>query len=259
MKTQKRSYEEVTRQETEVFKFHPLNRIVNDHHVKKLKAAMIENFYQFPPIIVNKETKRVIDGQQRLTAFRELVDEELIERYHKIGVQYVNIPEEDELKEIIQTQMLSRSWVLDDFIISHSKYIQDYQKLIDFCKVHVLCNDKGRNKYRYAAAMLKGVGCSKQLIEGTFSLTDEEIEKGDIIHDEILEILKVLEKPMKGNYFEYMSIAWFEVRDLHSFRVWLRGLRRCKNVLLSKPFENKKDWVDIFSKAHIKIDTENIR
>lgn len=251
------TFNKVTRSETNKFGFNALNRKLNHGHVNKLKERMKNDLQSFPAITVNSVTNNVTDGQHRLTAFQRLVDEGQLPADSTIYVMYINKPAEKEMEEIIDANTGSVNWSLDNFIESHSKRNFDYQKLNEFCMSHVLCNDGNKKKYRYGAAMLKGVNCVKSLKDGTFSLTIEEIKKGEIIHDELLEILTILKFQLKGNFVETLSTSWSEVRDFHTFKEWIKELKLKKNALSKKNHDNKKDWDEIFGSLHRSIDLKN--
>ena len=101
---------------------------------------------------------------------------------------------------------------------------------------------------------MKGVACSKQLKEGSFLLTLDDLKRGELVHSELIEIIDTLGKPCKGNYIEYMAVSWCQVRNLHLFKDWLKELRSKKGSLTKKPFSNKQDWDNIFSILHRAID-----
>lgn len=242
------------REFTANFKFNKSNRAINHGHVNRIKAQMKESLGVMPPITVNLTTSNVIDGQHRLKAFQSLVDSGELPADSKLLVMLVEIPEECEKEAIVNANTNSKNWSLDDYIASYARTNDMYQALDDWCSNHTLCVDGVRRKYRYGAAMLKGMACSKELRNGSFVLSDADFERGEEIHAEILEILTTLGRPLKGNYFEYMAVAWAGVRDLHPFKDWYRELKSKKACILRKPYGNMRDWNDIFGMLHIAID-----
>jgi hypothetical protein len=129
--------------------------------------------------------------------------------------------------------------------------------LDEWCSEHSLTLDGNKRKYRYGASILKGRACSKELKDGSFNITEDDLTNGELIHSELIEIIDVLGKPVKGNYIEYMAVSWCQVRALHTFKEWLKEIKTKKNTLVKKPFSNKKDWDQIFSSLHRAIDIKN--
>lgn len=249
----KRFYE-VNREQTKEFSYKDDNRQINHGHLRKIKDQMKESFGVMPPITINEQTKRVIDGQHRLQAFRDLVDSGELPKDATLSVMYISIDEDKEREAIVNANTVSKNWSLDDYVASYSKSNEVYKKLDEWCSTHTLCVDGNKKKYRYAAAMLKGVACSKSLKDGSFTITDDDFERGEIIHTELLEIIGVLDKPLKGSFYEYMAVAWSQVRHFHPFKEWLKELKIKKSTLSKKPFSNKEDWDNIFGLLHRAID-----
>lgn len=246
----KKTFIKVNREFTNKFNSSNENRVINHGHVNRIKEQMKTNLEVFPPITVNEITNNIIDGQHRLEAFKKLVDNGDLPSDAKLSIMYVQIPVSEEKESIINANTNSKNWSLDDYIASYSKSNNEYQKLNEWCLSHSLCNDGKKSKFRYGAAMLKGIACAPSLKDGSFFLTQEDMKRGETIHDELLEIVGILNKPTKGNYFEYMAVSWNQVREWHSFKDWLREIKLKKNNINKKPFSNKKDWDTIFADLH---------
>lgn len=247
----------VSRIETNEFNSNSENRVINRGHVNRIKEQMKTSLNRFPAITINEVTKNIVDGQHRLKAFQKLVDEGELPSDSKLLVMFINIPTEEEKEAIIDANTNSKTWSLDDFIASYAKNNSDYKKLDEWCSNHALTIDGNKRKYRYGAAILKGCACSKQLRDGSFQITYEDLKNGETIHSELIEIIDILGKPNKGNFIEYMSVSWCQVRNLHPFKEWLKELKTKKNSLVKKPFSNKQDWDNIFSILHRAIDIKS--
>jgi hypothetical protein len=249
MITQKTSneYLDVTREFTNRFKSTSENRLINHSHVAKIKEQMKNSLSNFPPININRQTNNIIDGQHRLKAFQKLIDEGTLPIDAKLAVMYSNMAEEVEREAIINANTNSKNWSLDDYMSSYAFDNIEYRKLDEWAQTHTLCFDGKKTKFRYAAAMLKRQNCTKQLKDGTFNILPDDYIKGEEIHDELIEILSILEKPLNGNFIESITLAWANIRQLHTFKDWLRELKLKKVIINKKPFANKKDWDIIFS------------
>lgn len=246
----------VSRHETNEFNSNSQNRVINHGHVNRIKEQMRTSLSFMPAITINETTKNIIDGQHRLKAFQKLVDDGELPIDSKLPVMYVKISVTDEKEAIINANTNSKNWSLDDYIASYAKSNSYYKQLDEWCANHALTVDGNKKKYRYGASILTGVACSKQLKDGSFTLTLEDFERGESVHTELLEIIEVLGKPSKGNYIEYMAVSWCQVRKLHPFREWLKELKTKKGTLVKKPFSNKQDWDNIFSILHRAIDVK---
>jgi hypothetical protein len=260
METTKNQYLDVSREFTNRFKSTTENRHVNHSHVSRLKEQMITSFKNFPPVNVNKRTNNIIDGQHRLAAFQKLIDDGLLSIETKLPIMYTDMSEEDERLAIINANCNSKNWSLDDFMKSYAVDNIEYKKLEEWAKTHDLCFD-GRNgkkaKFRYAAAILKSQNCSKMLKDGSFYISNDDYKNGEEIHSELVEIIDVLGKPVNGNFIESIALSWSDVRNLHSFKEWLRELKIKKPSINKKPFSNKKDWDFIFSIVSTAINIKN--
>lgn len=247
----------VSRHETGEFNSYSENRVINHGHVNRIKEQMRLSLNVMPPITINEITKNVIDGQHRLKAFQKLVDDGELPVDSKLPVMYVKIEKSLEKEAIINANTNSKNWSLDDYIASYAKSVSYYKQLDEWCSNHALTVDGNKKKYRYGAAILTGTACSKQLKDGSFSLTLEDFTRGEDVHTELVEIIDTLGKPNKGNYIEYMAVSWCQVRKFHPFKEWLKELKTKKGVLTKKPFSNKQDWDNIFSTLHRAIDVKS--
>ena len=237
----------LNREQLELFNQNSENRLINHGHKSRIKKQMEESLDYFSPITVNKRTNNIIDGQHRWTAFIELVDEGKLPADSTLDVKYIDVPEEKEKEAIVNANVNSKNWSLDDYIFSFSKKNENYEKLIEWCANHMLCNDGKKYKYRYGAAMLSGRGCSKELKDGTFTLTQENLDMGEQVHDELVDILEILGKKMSNPFMEALAVSWIGVRHLYPYNVWRKEIKAKKNMLIKKPSENQKEWNDIFA------------
>ena len=244
----------VSRDDTKDFGKHQENRQINHGHLQKIKKQFLSSFEIIPAVIINIITNHIIDGQHRLQAFQDLVDEGLLPPDSKIKVMWVEIPVSEEKLHIIEANCNTKNWSLDDYISSYVKAgIQSYVKLDEWCKAHPLSSDEGKAKYRYGAAIIAGKRCNTVLKDGTFTFTDDEISKADEIHAEMLEIVEVFGLNGKGNWIESLATSWSSVRNLHDFRTWIKEMKTKKQKLLKLPKENSKDWDNIFGQVSLAI------
>lgn len=262
-------FQELNLEEVKDFGRNQKNRLYNDSHLSEIRGRWIEDAVMIPPIQINTVTNHIIEGQHRLRAYIDLMNEGLLPEDTKIKVLYYQIPEEDELDEITNANIHVKGWSLDDYIHCHVKCgLKPYCNLEEWCKEHSLCykvkKTKNKNgekeislKYRYGAAILTGKGCRKELQKGTFTFTEKQRKIANEVHGEMLDILSVMNKRGVGAWIEYMAVAWYEVRNFHPFSVWMKEFKLKKNRLAQYPSDNKEDWKNIFNDIHGAIDRKN--
>lgn len=250
-------FQYVNREFTNRFKSIGENRTLKRPHLNKLGEELILNGSFYQPIIVNKRTNNIIDGNHRIQIFKELIDKNSLPINSKIAVKYIDIEELIEKKTMVTLNTSQVSWSLDDYIVSHSIKNPEYRKLIDWTKSHSLSFNGKKPKYRYAAAILKGVSCGGLLKNGDFYISNDDCKNGEEIHNELVQIISVLNKPISGNFIESLALSWYKVRDLHQFKEWLKELKAKKNIIDKKSFSNKKDWDFIFSIVSTAINVKN--
>lgn len=234
------------------------NRVISHSHVQKLKREMLNSFEMFPPITVNIRTNNIIDGQHRNDAYVSLMKEKLLPEDAKLKVMYVNVEPEEEINLICNANQNSKNWGVDDFIARYVKNgNKSYVALEKWCLEHSLCvitkQNKRIPKYRYGSAIIKCKGCGSDLKTGAFSVTDEELAQANIVHAEMMEIVKLFDLKDYGNWIEALAVSWGKHRELHSFKEWMTQLKSQKRYK-KLPKETQKDWDLIFNEIHSQLD-----
>jgi hypothetical protein len=240
-------------EETKKFNFNLQNRKIDRKHVDEIKKQCMRCMDTMPAIDVNLLSMNITDGQHRVVAFHELIEEGSIPSDTKIKVNYFTIDLDEELDTIIDVNSNKKSWNLVNYVESEiAGGNKIYIKFDEWCKKHMLSNSNGTPSYRYGAAIILGKGCQKRLQDRTFKFTDDDEKKGEVVHSEMVEILKVLDFPMKGCWIESMAIAWHKVRNLHDFKSWMKEIKKQKGKLSKSPHESKSDWMkNIFSPVNM--------
>lgn len=240
------------------------NRLYNQNHLKSLKSQWITSACLIPPITVNVVTNHIIDGQHRLKSFREVIEDNMIDKETTIKIMYVSIPKEFEKQAIIDANTHSKNWTLDDYIHSYVKAgISSYVKLEEWCDKHILCYmcNKKKNgvedkkyKYRYASAILTGKGCESDLKSASFYFDNQQMCVADEVHAEMLEIINLLGKKEIGPWIESLAISWHSRRDLHPFNAWIKEMKSKKKTISKMQTTNTKEWNLLFDTIHTAID-----
>lgn len=231
------------------------NRAYNHAHLERIKKQCIKSLDTMPPVTINVVTNHIVDGQHRLKAFQTLISDGKIPETSTIKVMFVNIPVNEEKQEIIDANTNSKNWSLDDYIHSYAKAgIATYVKLDEWCKSHSLASDNGKSKFRYGSAIITGRCCRPELRKGEFTFTEEEFNRADEVHAEMLEIIDILDLKGNGPWIESLAVSWVGVRKQHDFRLWIKELKAKKRRFLKSPKNNLGDWNKIFSQIHLAID-----
>lgn len=190
-----------------IFKKHPNNVPIEEINLKKIVASIRKrNLLRFRPILVDKEM-RIIDGQHRLEAAKEL------------GVPiYYQVDENINAEDMIQLNLAGRNWKAIHFVDYYaSQGIYDYIKLKDFAR------ELGLN-VREAYELFSGQGGmqEKEIRLGKFKIPEDEELK--IIKESIQKYRKFIEfiasrRPdLKANFnSRYCKKAFIKICQLKSF------------------------------------------
>lgn len=237
------------------FSLNKKNRAYNPSHLEKIKRQMIDCLDIMPPITVNMITNHIVEGQHRHKSYITLMANGVLPKDAVIGVKYVEIPEENELEAIIRANNNSKGWTLENYVASSiSSDIVAYVTLDNWCKSHSLTSENGKAKVRYGCAIIKGKRCAPELKKGTFTITDEELQRAEAVHAEMVEIIDVLELKPKGMTLEGLAVSWIKVREQHDFRMWMEEFKKRKSKYQKMDKDNSREWDAIFAQANLNID-----
>ena len=198
------------------FKFLTGNRHIDNAHVKKLKTEFLVTKH-IAPCIVNMQTLNILDGQHRITAYKELLEEGKCDGINLYMVYY-NLSLEDELNIIKPYNCVVRKWTLKDFVDSsidtENPVSIALQKMASEHPLLHTVTKKGKvtPKLRYAMACIYGRNITKDIKNGTIGITDDMITSAQVIVDETYQIFQALHQP-SNNWVEYMIQAWHAIRN----------------------------------------------
>ena len=77
------------------------NRMIDENHLKSFKSYSEKQIRRMPPIIVNSRTGRLIDGQHRVLAIVEMIEEGILPKDFRFDAMLIDIPEEEERTEVM--------------------------------------------------------------------------------------------------------------------------------------------------------------
>lgn len=161
------------------------NRTVDINHVTRLKESIEQSGYiAANPIVVNRDGK-IIDGQHRFTACREL----------RLPIYYVVTDADDDT--LITLNVTQKTWNLRDYAAYYiKKGLIAYSKLMDF--VHR--NNIAQVGVALAFVRTEGVYCSatmKDFKAGLLDITDNDIERAEQLYTASVRLFSLLGLPFQ--------------------------------------------------------------
>ena len=233
------------------------NRMIDESHINLFTKYSEQKLRNMPAITVNERTGRLIDGQHRVRAIIKMIEQGKLPKNYRYDVMLIDISEEEERSEIINANINSKGWSQMNYIKFYMEDVCDdisnsYTMLDEWCRRHKLTAPKSEHispKFRYGAAIIKGMGCSSILKNGLFNVTQEELDEADKIHNEICDIIEAMDRVRIGHWIEYMAISWFNARRNTDFKKFMKTLKN-ESILGSvkgRPSNTRRDWDYIFA------------
>lgn len=228
------------------------NRTVTDlKHVAKIKEAMKRGEI-VPPIIIDKLTKLIIDGQHRFMAACEL---------WRAGVtytlSYLEFEFENPLLSAILYNSNSKKWSTADYV---KAYIVDgresYDILRKFCQNHEHFRG-GRNGFQYKAAaqLITGQACGDAIQKGTLQITEEQAKVADIAYNQLAQMAAAIGKERGLTLLKRdIVLAWLGVRDLILSNMTIDAFTNLMKKHFVCPVSDKKVlyqsmYLDVYNKS----------
>lgn len=204
---------------SEKFRLIKGNREPNKSHINEIKRSIMNEPYNslyIAPIRVDINTFNVLDGQHRLLSFRKAwadgCDEPL-----KVIFEDAPIHQNETLDVIVAINTTQKNWGIKAYEHRLREIGDDAVKKMDeFGKSHYLQFTKSgepKPNPRYTYALLFGKNVTKEIKDGTISLTEEDILFGDKIHKEVSQMKDVLLYEVNGvSWLESFTCAWWSIR-----------------------------------------------
>lgn len=229
------------------------NRTVNDlKHVAKIKEAM-KRGEVIPPIIIDKLTKLIIDGQHRFMAACELWREG-----NSYILSYLEFEFENPLLSAIRYNSNSKKWSTADYV---KAYIVDgresYDILRKFCQSHEHFRG-GRSGFQYKAAaqLITGQACGDAIQRGTLQIAEEQAKVADIAYNQLAQMAAAIGKERGGLTLLKRDIvlAWLGVRDLILSNMTIDAFTNLMKKHFVCPVSDKKVlyqsmYLDVYNKS----------
>jgi hypothetical protein len=238
-----------------------VNRSINRQHVAEIFNGLERNeWYKLGEIRVDEETKQIIDGNHRYLALQMYVDKYGSFRGNKVNVIYYTRPEGTSLAAAIRIFNEGRKALTTADYFKLSSYdgngtmavIDDFAKKHD--KFHKSSKKGIKIYYRYVLALLYGKNVQNQLIKSSIDITPEIIQQGEILYNEIDQIMNAINNPKTGTWFEEMIKAWYycRIKDELFMHIFPKADFKafCKSVALEWNNTNmtcKEDFINFFN------------
>ena len=223
--------------------------VVDMEHVSKIKSAMERGEF-VPPILIDRATKFVIDGQHRFMAACSIWREG---KSYVLPVIEGDFP--NPLLSAIHYNSKSKKWETRDYV---DAYIADgresYQIFNNFCMGHKLLQG-GRNEYQYKAAaqLLTGTGCSQSISKGTLRITPEQIGIAHIAYCQIEDMIRAI-GPNRGAELlmkRDIVLAWLHVRDLVLSKMTMQTFcKKLAKTFICPTSDQKRLFIDQYMNAY---------
>ena len=233
------------------------NRMIDESHINLFTKYSEQKLRNMPAITVNERTGRLIDGQHRVRAIIKMIEQGKLPKDYRFDVMLIDISEEEERSEIINANINSKGWSQINYIKFYMEDVcedisNSYKMLDKWCRRHTLTAPKSEKispRFRYGAAIIKGMGCSTILKNGLFKVTQEELDEADKIHNELCDILEAMDRVKIGYWLENMAVSWSNARRNTDFKKFMKTLKN-DSILGSvkgRPSNTKRDWDYIFA------------
>lgn len=241
------------------------DRDLNKKHVAEIQDAIEHGKYGskfIAPVRVDINTLNTSDGKHRYQAFIKAWNNGSVE---PMKVQFEDLPEEEKekLDVIVDINSTMLNWNINAYENRLKKEGNENMLNIEsFALTHPLCQKISRNGEvtgyypRYAYAILLGRNATKEVKNGTISISKKQLEFGEKMNGELEMLVKALGYEM-NSWFESFAHAWYNIRQndkANSAVIDEIGLETiCKHIYKYfngwHPVTRKTEWENRFRAA----------
>lgn len=198
------------------------NREINPGHIRSIYKHMDEDL--LGEIKVDIETKSILDGNHRWLALEKYLSDGS-KLKNPIRVIYVKRRSGQTVAEAIsEFNNHRKNWTAQDYIISKKSQGDKYaSELSEFCLERPMLRKVNVDKktgiktitpiMRYGGWFIKGCNCSPLFKKGNYAHTQEELEKGKVVYDEVVKIMTAADITKTGTWFGEFVSSWRQVRE----------------------------------------------
>lgn len=204
-----------------IFKKHENNRAIDPFNLKKIVASLkIQNLLEFRPILIDANY-RIIDGQHRLEAAKQLE----LEVYYQVN-------QESTHEDIVLLNSNQKKWLQEDYVNYYiSRGNLEYKKLKDYAIQKGLPIAEVLSMTKW-----KSTEQSSEVRVGTYKFPDADyLSTMNITLDKLSDIIRILDKYILSN------------------KKFISG-RKFKRALLAFLKNPEVDFQTFLSKITLKVD-----
>lgn len=224
------------------------NRTVDDgKHIADIKRAMLKGEL-IPPVLIDKKTRSIIDGQHRYTAATELWNEGVS---YTLSIVELSCKGDKLLESAVTFNSSQKHWRVIDYINAYAKVgNENYIALLDFCEKNKKYLDK---KYKAAMSVLSGL-TSVNFKKGELEITDLNLKFGQERYNALERIADALGETnllfrpaiisavckFLDDYFVNYYLEEESLYDRKEFDNFIHTLEGSINTI---PSDNSREWV----------------
>lgn len=224
------------------FNYIPGNReVIDQKHVRSIMNAMMRGEF-IPPIIVDRKTNFVMDGQHRNEARMFLLKEGI---EIALGVIYADF--DNPLLAAIMYNNKRKEWRIASYV---KAYIHDnresYKLLHNFCETHELFATGKKYKYSCAITLLTHMYDTEVMKNGDLVITQEQCNNAEVVYNELLELSKFLRCITTKSVLK----AWIAARSEIIQKIHMQDyIMLAKNKLVPPASLRISEWHNAFLKV----------
>lgn len=197
------------------------NRELKKSHVKEIQATIENGKYKacyIAPIRVDIGTMKITDGQHRNAAFCNAW-ENGSEEYMRVIFEDLPSDEREKLDVVVDINSTTDNWGITAY--EHRLKEEGNESMLNietFAKSHPLCQKINKNGEitgyypRYAYAVLLGRNATKEIKNGSISISKKQLEFGERMYSELEMLVNALGYEM-NSWFESFAHAWYNIRQ----------------------------------------------
>jgi hypothetical protein len=246
-----------------------INRKPNNIHVQNLVAELRNGNIFVAPLLVEKDTNYVIDGQHRIMAYIYAIEHNIITADMQLPILFMTVSNAQEMCK--RCNIKQRNWKSSDYLQYNNKkgIYCDINKQLD--DIHnrlpkligtnyTILKSSGKfsyNRFLYMCMRTKDNKITYSYItqefqNGTLPINNNLLQRGEIIATEITNLFNALniKLPAVNDTLKSFITYWIEQREIYSITTLINVIKDKKNYEYIQNHHNKftkmQDWEDLF-------------
>lgn len=193
------------------------NRAINDRHKNKIKRAIQSGAY-IQPIVVDKNTGGIIDGQHRAEAYKELKESGM-----NVVALVMLVDSKNVRQDIVTYNNSRKNWVVTDYINNYCAMGNaNYKRFKKFLDSHEQLSVS-------AAAQMIMRTRKPRLSTGRLVCTPESVREADLYYKELSIIAAATNDNMflkRNVVLAYINLRPAIIKKMVTFDAWVKLLEK---------------------------------